>query len=588
MNENVKIVFGLIGGLALFLYGMGSMSDSLQKVAGNRMKKILGFLTRNPVMGAMAGALVTAVLQSSSATTVMVIGFVSAGLMSLPQAISVIFGANIGTTMTAQLLAFKISDYIYPIIFIGFMLNFAGKKEQLKNVGLVIFSFGLLFEGIEIMGSVMKPLANSPLFTVLMGKVSQIPVLGVLLGAVMTLIVQSSSATIAVLQNFAEQAGADGVSSVIGLAGAIPILLGDNIGTTITALLASIGQSRNARRTALAHSFFNISGSILFLFMIPPFAGLVAWLSPKGPEIQVISRQIANAHTLFNVVCTLIWLPLIPLMVKLVTFVIRGDDERQTAKSEPRFLDENMLTQPMTAMYMVSREIERCAGYVSELLGAAREELTGGIAMTNTGIKAEIGAEIGVEAGTRAPGSFDEQYQMVKQLQESIAAYISRLFAGGGLTEVQSERTAGLLFVVNEVDRLADRCQEITATTRQMQAQGKAFSDLAKIDLEQCFALTGDLFDRAMAAVITGDTGLARSVLKDKGKMRKAQKKLKKAHLTRVEDSTCDISMTQDYTDVLYGLERMVDHCIGIAEETVENVHLVTVSEIGLPQKETV
>ena len=164
MNEVCKVVFGLAGGLALFLYGMNSMSDALQKAAGEKMKKILEFLTKNPIMGVLAGALVTAVLQSSSATTVMVIGFVSAGLMSLPQAISVIFGANIGTTMTAQLMAFKITDYIYPIIFVGFMLYFASKKEKVKNVGLVIFSFGLLFEGIEIMGSVMKPLANSPIF----------------------------------------------------------------------------------------------------------------------------------------------------------------------------------------------------------------------------------------------------------------------------------------------------------------------------------------------------------------------------------------------------------------------------------------
>ena len=169
MNENVSIIFGLAGGLALFLYGMNSMSDALQKAAGERMKKILEFLTKNPIMGALAGALVTAVLQSSSATTVMVIGFVSAGLMSLPQAISVIFGANIGTTMTAQLIAFKLSDYIYPIIFVGFMIHFLSKKEKIKNVGMVIFSFGLLFEGIEIMGGVMKPLANSPIFIDLMG-----------------------------------------------------------------------------------------------------------------------------------------------------------------------------------------------------------------------------------------------------------------------------------------------------------------------------------------------------------------------------------------------------------------------------------
>ena len=355
MNEVCKVVFGLAGGLALFLYGMNSMSDALQKAAGEKMKKILEFLTKNPIMGVLAGALVTAVLQSSSATTVMVIGFVSAGLMSLPQAISVIFGANIGTTMTAQLMAFKITDYIYPIIFVGFMLYFASKKEKVKNVGLVIFSFGLLFEGIEIMGSVMKPLANSPIFVELMAKVSDIPVLGVLLGAVMTLVVQSSSATIAVLQNFASQPGPDGVTSVIGLAGAIPILFGDNIGTTITALLASIGQSKNAKRTAIAHSIFNITGSIVFLFLIPVLAKFVQFISPKGPEVEVISRQIANAHTTFNVVCTLVWLPLIPLMVKIVTTIVRGDDTKKVHSYEPQYLDDKMINQPIPAMYMVSK-----------------------------------------------------------------------------------------------------------------------------------------------------------------------------------------------------------------------------------------
>lgn len=297
MNQVLTTLFGLFGGLSIFIFGMNSMSEALQKAAGERMKKILGILTVNPVMGALAGALVTAILQSSSATTVMVIGFVSAGLMGLPQAISVIFGANIGTTMTAQLIAFDISSYIFPIIFIGFLVNFVSKKDQVKNIGMVIFSFGLLFEGIEIMSSVMKPLAQSPVFTDLMGKVAHIPVLGVLLGLCMTLVVQSSSATIAVLQGFASQAGADGIHSVIGLAGAIPILLGDNIGTTITALLASIGQSRDAKRTAIAHSTFNITGSLVFLFLIRPFAAFIQFVSPKGPELQVISRQIANAHT---------------------------------------------------------------------------------------------------------------------------------------------------------------------------------------------------------------------------------------------------------------------------------------------------
>ena len=222
----MQIVFGLLGGLAVFIYGMNLMSESLQKAAGEKMKSILALLTKNRIMGVIAGALVTAVLQSSSATTVMAIGFVSAGLMSLPQAISIIFGANIGTTMTAQIIAFKITDYIYAFIFVGFILSFVCKSERIKSIEQTIFAFGLLFLGIETMGDVMKPLASSPVFTDLIGKVSGIPVLGLLLGTAMTLVVQSSSATIAVLQNFAAQPGADGVTSILGLAGGKPVFPG--------------------------------------------------------------------------------------------------------------------------------------------------------------------------------------------------------------------------------------------------------------------------------------------------------------------------------------------------------------------------
>ena len=230
----METVFGLLGGLAVFLFGMNMMSESLQKAAGAKMKSILSMLTSNPVLGVLAGAVATAVLQSSSATTVMAIGFVSARLMTLRQAIAVIFGANIGTTMTAQLMAFKLSDYIWLIVFVGFIVWFAAKDERVKNIGQTVFAFGLLFVGIDTMGAVMKPLAQSEVFLAMIDQVKDIPALGVAAGTVMTLVVQSSSATIAVLQSFASQPGPDGVTSVLGLQGSIPILLGDNIGTTIT------------------------------------------------------------------------------------------------------------------------------------------------------------------------------------------------------------------------------------------------------------------------------------------------------------------------------------------------------------------
>lgn len=548
MNETVKICFGLIGGLALFLYGMNTMSDALQKTAGERMKKILRFLTKNPIMGALAGALVTAVLQSSSATTVMAIGFVSAGLMTLPQAISVIFGANIGTTMTAQLLAFKLSDYIYPIIFIGFMLQFVGKTEKLKNIGMVIFSFGLLFEGIEIMGHVMKPLAGSSVFVDLMAEVSSTPVLGVLLGGVMTLVVQSSSATIAVLQNFAAQPAADGVSSVIGLTGAIPILLGDNIGTTITAILASIGQTKNAQRTAIAHSIFNISGSLVCLCIIPLFAQFVQYISPSGREIDVISRQIANAHTTFNVVCTLAWLPFISVMVKIVKAIIRGEDKNLKATYEPQYLDNNLLDKPAAAMYLVSLELERLVGLADRTLNQLKLVLDS----QRTGKDYE---------------AFQEDLMILEQLQGRVTEYITKLLSGGYLTEQQSEETARLLFVTNNIQRMAERCRDMDEVCRQVVAQNRVFSSVANEEIVKCITLAQSLLSRSVEAVKTGSKEMVNDIFRDTDQMRRSERRCNKAHLKRVKEGECHAHMTPYFSDLLYNLSRIADNCVSIAEE---------------------
>lgn len=552
MDERVKIVFGLLGGLAMFLYGMNSMSDALQKAAGERMKRILGFLTKNPLMGALAGALVTAVLQSSSATTVMVIGFVSAGLMSLPQAISVIFGANIGTTMTAQLMAFKISNYIYPIIFIGFIMNFVFKKEKIRNVGMVIFSFGLLFEGIEVMGGVMKPLASSAIFVDLMGKVSEIPVLGVVLGAVMTLVVQSSSATIAVLQNFASQPGPDGIHSVIGLAGAIPILFGDNIGTTITALLASIGQSKNAKRTAIAHSTFNITGTILFMFLIRPLAAFVQWISPKGDELDIISRQIANAHTTFNVACTLIWLPLIPVMVKIVKFIIRGEDKKNSEGFVAKYLDDKAMSQPAAAIYMAAKEISRLSVHAGKMIEA----------MKNAIEKRNI---------TDIRDKYVDEHDKVKELQDIIVYFITKLISSGNLTEKQAEQAAGLMVVSNNIERIADRCDEVDGLYKKILDNGQLLSDAAITDLTACMDMTEKLFSESMNAIITGDSETPDKVAADKKKIRKLQRQAGKAHLARVKKNTCVRSLTADYSALLYSMDRMADNCISIAEEAIDD-----------------
>lgn len=567
MSEVVTTLFGLFGGLAVFLFGMNQMSESLQKAAGEKMRTILGILTKNPLMGALAGALVTAVLQSSSATTVMVIGFVSAGLMGLPQAISVIFGANIGTTMTAQLIAFDIGEYIYPILFISFVVQFASKNEKVKDIAMVFFSFGLLFEGIQIMSSVMKPLATSPVFTELMWKVRDLPVLGVFLGLCMTLVVQSSSATIAVLQSFASQAGPDG-ASVIGLAGAIPILFGDNIGTTITALLASIGQSRDAKRTAIAHTCFNISGTIVFSFFIPLFARFVQFVSPKGPEVEVISRQIANAHTIFNVVCTLIWLPLVPLMVKIVCRLVPDHAEHTAAgteEAEPRYLDLRMVSQPQAALILVSREICRNLDAVKDLLS----DLSG-VLLTGSG-KAKKDGTANVQKVL--PEEYLRECSNVQKVQESMISYISELFSRGSLTPEQSEQASGLLALIHCASRVADRCYDIVTKAGTVKTQGKAFSADATEELGRCFTAMERLYLQAIHLLGTGAGEAAdpEAITKAKRKLHKSIRQFNKAHLRRIESGKCTKDMTGVYSDILYNVDRIGDSCVGILEEALEH-----------------
>lgn len=322
MSEGLGSILTLFGGLGMFLVGMDDLSAALEAAAGERLRAVLAALTRNTVTAALAGVAVTAVLQSSSAVTVLVIGLVSAGLLELPRAIAVLFGANVGTTVTAQLLAFEVEQARGALLFAGFFLRAVSRREKTRQAGRALFALGLLFEGITVLGGVLEPLAGQEQFRQWMAQVADAPGLGLLLGLGMTMVVQSSSATIAVLQSFAQQAGADGVHSLLGLQGAIPILLGDNLGTTITAVLAAAGQGRSAKQAAAAHCCFNLSGAVLCLGALPWFTALVERVSPQGAELEVIGRQIANAHTLFNALCTLVWLPLLPWMVKLVRALV--------------------------------------------------------------------------------------------------------------------------------------------------------------------------------------------------------------------------------------------------------------------------
>ncbi len=566
MKENIQIVFGLLGGLAVFIYGMNMMSECFPKAAGEKMKKILSLLTRNPVMGALAGMLVTAVLQSSSATTVMAIGFVSAGLMTLPQAISIIFGANIGTTMTAQLIAFKLSDYIYAIIFIGFIVYFISKSERVKNIGMTIFAFGLLFLGIETMGTVMKPLASSPVFTELIGKVADIPILGVAVGALMTLVVQSSSATIAVLQNFAAQPGADGVTSIIGLAGAIPILFGDNIGTTITALLASIGQPKDAKRTALAHCIFNISGCFLFIWFVKPLAAFIQYISPKGPEIEVISRQIANTHTFFNLVMTLIWVPLVGVMVKIVMCLIPDGEVKEVNAVQPKFLDNKLISQPTVALQLAVRELMNCGEQVGVTLKKAAEKIDSG-----------DGASV---------EEFVKSREVTAELTGKITDYLAEMAAAGVMTEQQAARAAELQYVLIDIDRISELTKNVAVSmqTEKLVKKDKKsakeervqFSQEASKDIQKSMELVSEMYNMVMKMVNNEEANEAENLVKMKEKIRKMDGDIRKGHIKRVHKGKCKAGLTAAFNEILHNVERIGNSCVNLADAAEDGVRFST------------
>lgn len=553
-NEIVQITFGLLGGLAIFIYGMNLMSEGLQKAAGERMRSILAMLTRNPLIGVLAGALTTAVLQSSSATTVMVIGFVSAGLMNLPQAISIILGANIGTTMTAQLIAFKIGDYIWPILVIGFVLYFFFKKEQVNHIGQTLFAFGLLFLGIETMGEVMKPLAASPVFAEMMINVQNIPVLGVLVGTAMTVVVQSSSATIAVLQNMASQAGPDGVTSIIGLQGALPILFGDNIGTTITALLATIGASVNAKRTAIAHTIFNVTGTLVFVCIIPLFAQFVAYISPKGAEIDIIARQIANAHTSFNILNTLIWLPFIWLLVKIVTKILPGE-ESVTNDRTPIYLDLKIITQPVFAIHLATRELSRVANFASTMITDAKEAF--------------------LEGSNKAIARVLETEDTVDLLQDATVKYLASIPTAAELTEQQAMRVRGLMHVASDIERIGDHCTNIAEFAQIKVDRKYHFSAEAVKELDNIFDKAAKIVSSAFEALEKGDEDLAKFVKEQEDELDILEEVLRENHMVRLNQGTCSPELTVIYSDIIHNIERVGDHCDNIAEAVLADVNFI-------------
>ncbi|HOR42600.1 MAG TPA: Na/Pi cotransporter family protein, partial [Atribacterota bacterium] len=340
----LTIIFGLIGGLGLFLFGMHQVSEGLQKIAGNKIHQILEALSKNPFKGVLAGAVITTILQSSSATSVILIGFANAGLLNLQQAMSIIFGANIGTTSTVQIVSLNLEDYILPIIGIGVAIYLFSRKKVYQYIGFILLGFGLLFLGISIMSQSLNPLRNYPYFIDLLVKVAKNPLLGIFLSALFTAIIQSSGATIAIIISLSLQ-------GLIGLDAAIPFMLGANIGTCATALLASIGSSITGKRIAVGHILCKIVGVVIFYIFLKQFTFLASLTGNTVP------RQVANAHTIFNVADTLIQLPFLPKIAKILTLLVPG--EEHIIKKGTLYLEKRLINTPSIAMGQVTKELVR-------------------------------------------------------------------------------------------------------------------------------------------------------------------------------------------------------------------------------------
>lgn len=553
-NELVQMIMTLLGGLAVFIYGINLMSEGLQKAAGDRMKNILSLLTSKPIYGVLAGAVVTAVLQSSSATTVMVIGFTSAGLMKLPQAISVILGANIGTTITAQLIAFKIGDYAWVFVFIGFVMYFfVTKKEKIMDIGQVLFGFGLLFVGINIMGETMRPLASSQVFMNIILEVQDVPVLGIIVGAVATMVIQSSSAVIAVLQNLAGTPGVGGQGTLLTLEASLPILFGSNIGTTITALLASIGTSVNAKRTAVAHTVFNVCGTLIFIWFIPQICTAVRFMSPDGAPTATIAREIANAHLLFNVVNTIIFLPLIFVLVKIVKKIVPGEDVVPIT-SDPIFLDENVISQPVFGIYLALQELGRLAEMTSDMMVKAKQAfLSDDMTMVERVMDAD---------------------EVVNKLRAKIIDYLAMLLSSESITEAQTERVSGLFHVAADIEHIGDYCKNIVNLAKERVNNKYEFSDTAYAEIYECFDIVQKMLRETMDALESNDESRAKEVIELEKLMNATELRLRHQHMQRVNEKLCSPVFTMIYNDTIHNLERIGDSCHNIAQTIIKSSKL--------------
>ncbi|MBN2374641.1 Na/Pi cotransporter family protein [bacterium] len=532
-----EIVFGIIGGLGLFVYGIHLMGEGLHKLAGTGIRRILRSLTSKPLMAMVVGAIITALIQSSSATTVLAVGFVNAGLMTLNQTIGVILGANIGTTITAQIIAFKLTDYALPILGIGYALNFFCKEKSWKNIGEFLLGFGMLFLGLSIMTSVVKPMSGNPVIRGLFIKYDNNILLAMLTGIVVTAILQSSSATTGIVLALA-------ASNLITLNGAIPMILGCNIGTCITALLASIGTSINAKRTAWAHVFFNVIGSALFLIFLRPFRFIVLHSSTD------LVRQCANAHTFFNVIGSFLFLPLTNLYATFIRGVITGKEDVEIDHI-PTYLENHLLNTPEVAVDAATKEIIRTLDLTRIMIASSMQGF--------------------FENDPKHLQKVETQEEAVDARRLKITDYLVELMQRQ-LSEEVSKKIPAMIHVINDVERIGDHAMNLKKLAQQENDLKLCFSQKAMEETRAAYKELIDMLDVTLDALRDNDIEKAALVLKKEKNINRMRDEYKANHINRLEQGDCNVLAGVVFIDLLANFEKIGDHLTNVGQAIMDSL----------------
>ena len=533
-----EIAFHFLGGLGLFLYSIKTMGDGLQQAAGDRLRYYIDKYTSNPFFGILVGIGMTALIQSSSGVTVITVGLVSAGLLTLRQAIGIVMGANIGTTVTSFIIGFKLGDYALPMLFLGAVCLFFTKNRTINNIGRIVFGVGGIFFALNLMSGAMEPLKDLQVFKDYMVELSKNPILGVLVGTGLTLLIQASSATIGILQNLY-------ASNLIDLQGALPVLFGDNIGTTITAIIASLGANIAAKRVAAAHVAFNVIGTVICIIFLVPFTGLIQWFESflnLAPEMT-----IAFAHGTFNITNTIIQFPFIGALAFLVTKLIPGEDE--VVKYEPLYLDEQLIKQaPSIALGNAKKELLHLGNYAAKAFDLSYDYI--------------------INSNEKVAEKGHKTEEAINTIDEKLTRYLISL-SGEALSQKESEVLTNILDSSRDLERIGDHAEALLNLNDYLQRKNVQFSEAALEELAEIYLKTSDFVKDALESVENNDLEKAQALIEQHEDINNMERVLRKTHIKRLNNGECSTQAGVNFIDIISHYTRVSDHAMNLAEKVL-------------------